>query len=142
MSLIDKVKADQLAARKARDAVAASLLTTLIGEVTTIAKNAGREFPTDEEVTATIRKFLKSNTELQGHLIDVALLATAKIEALLLTSFLPKQLTEDELRQVIKNMIDAGAPNVGAVMTRLKTEYAGEYDGKMASNIIKELQAK
>jgi uncharacterized protein YqeY len=139
MSLIDKVKADQLAARKARDTVAASLLTTLLGEVTTLAKNAGREHPTDEEVSATIRKFLKSNTELQSHLIDVALLATAKLEAMLLTAFLPKQMSEDELRVAVKAIVADGAANVGAVMGQLKAKHAGLYDGKTASAIIKEV---
>jgi len=139
MSLIDKVKADQLAARKARDQVAASLLTTLIGELTTVAKNAGREYPTDEEVTAVIRKFLKSNTELQTHLIDVAMLATAKIEALLLSSFLPKQMSEDELREAVKAIVADGASNVGAVMGQLKAKHTGLYDGKLASTIIKEV---
>lgn len=139
MSLIDKVKADQLAARKARDQVAASLLTTLIGELTTIAKNAGREYPTDEEVTATIRKFLKSNAELRTHLIDVALLATAKIEELILTSFLPKQMTEDELRVAVKALYDAGATNIKEMMAQLKAKHNGQYDGKMASTIVKEV---
>ena len=39
--LIKTIKADQLQARKNRDKIATSLLTTLIGEADTAAKNKG-----------------------------------------------------------------------------------------------------
>ena len=61
MSLIQTIKTAQVAARKARDP-SASLLTTLIGEAEMVGKNAGREV-TDQEVVATIKKFIKGIDE-------------------------------------------------------------------------------
>ena len=139
MSLIATIKADQLAARKARNQITSSLLTTLIGEATTVAKNAGRELPSDDEVTAIIRKFLKGNAEVQAHLTDDADVAVAKTEAAILSGYLPTQLSEDQLREVVKAIVAGGAANVGAVMGQLKAKHAGLYDGKMASTIVKEL---
>lgn len=138
MSLIDRLRADQLAARKAKNDIARSLLTTLLGETTTIAKNAGRDNPTDDEVTAVVRKFLKGNAEVQLHLKDEIDLAVARTEADLLNVYLPKQLTEQELRDAVIAAIAGGAANVGAIMGVLKTNFAGLYDGKLASSIIKE----
>jgi len=70
--LIEKIKADQLEARKARDTVAATLLSTLLGEASSVSeeefKAAAAKTPegetvvvpiTDEKVTATVTKFLK-----------------------------------------------------------------------------------
>ena len=47
--LIDRIRADQLAARKARDSVAAGLLTTLIGEATSVSEE---EFKAAAEAAA------------------------------------------------------------------------------------------
>ena len=57
--LLNKIKADQLAARKAKDGLATALLTTLIGDAEMVGKNAGR-LVTDEEVVAVIKKFIKN----------------------------------------------------------------------------------
>lgn len=136
MSLIDTIKADQLTARKNREAIRASLLTTLLGEANMVAKNANREKPTDDEVTAVIRKFLKGNAEVLAHADDADSLVASK-EKEVLESYLPKQMTEDELWVAVKKAIAEGATNVGAVMGYLKTNHAGLYDGKMASTLIK-----
>ena len=51
MTLFSQIKADQLAARKAKDGLKATLLTTLIGELTAIGKNDGNREVTDAEVS-------------------------------------------------------------------------------------------
>lgn len=57
-----------------------------------------------------------------------------------LGQFIPKMMTEDELRNVIQvEMSCIENPNIGMMMKLLQTNYAGQYDGKMASRIIKEL---
>lgn len=57
-----------------------------------------------------------------------------------LGQFIPKIMTEDELRNVIQiEMSCVENPNIGLMMKLLQMNYAGQYDGKMASRIIKEL---
>lgn len=138
MSLIDTLRADQLAARKAKNDIARSLLTTLLGESTTAAKNKGIEQPTDDDIIAIVRKFLKGNAEVQQHLTDEVDMAVAKTEEALLLAYLPKQLSAEELRASIVAAIDSGSTNVGSIMALLKANHAGLYDGKLASAIIKE----
>ncbi len=151
--LIDRIKADQLAARKARDSVAAGLLTTLIGEATSVSEEEFRTAAeaartdggepaavtvpiTDEKVSATIVKFLK-NARANRELMKAP---DAKIEReiALLSAYLPQQMTEAELRAAIDGFRrDNPGANVGAVMAFLKASHAGLYDGRMASQLAK-----
>ena len=50
--LIENLKEDQLIARKNRDQIKATLLTTLIGEAEMVGKNTGNRSPFDEEVVS------------------------------------------------------------------------------------------
>ena len=60
MTLIATIKLEQLEARKARNSVKALLLTTLLGELQTLAKNSGKEEPTEAQAVVVIQKFLKN----------------------------------------------------------------------------------
>lgn len=137
-TLLAKLKADALAARKARDTLCATSLTTLIGELETAAKNAGHE-PSDTEVITAIKKTLKNI----GETLDALKFSSDDRAHALLTeqklfeTYLPKQLNETELLEIVKAMIMTGAGNVGEIMKRLKIQYEGQYDGKLASTVIK-----
>lgn len=131
--LIDKIKTDNLAARKAHDSNKATLLTTLIGEAEMIGKNAGNRAPTDDEVVETIRKFVKNNKQTIEALAGVGV-EKFQFENDVLTEYLPKMLSEDELTEVIKSF---DTKNMGEIMKQLKAKYAGVYDGAMASRIAK-----
>lgn len=138
MSLMNRIRADQLDARKAKDANRIGLLTALIGEAGMVGKNAGNRESTDDEVTAVIRKFMKNANEtlgvVQGDRAD-----SIRNEIAILESYLPTQLSPDSLRDIIKTFLasNSGA-KMGDVMKHLKESHAGLYDGKMASQIAKE----
>lgn len=134
MTLIATIKLEQLQARKTRDLVKGPLLTTLLGDLQTLAKNAGKEEPTEAEAVAVIKKFIKNALET----LKVAESDHVKQELAILESFLPKQLSEDELRALITNFADEGL-DIGDAMKRLKTQFAGMYDGALASKLMKEL---
>jgi uncharacterized protein YqeY len=151
--LIDRIRADQLAARKARDSVAAGLLTTLIGEATTVGEEEFRAAAeaarrddgdavavsvpiTDEKVTGTIVKFLK-NAKANRELMKTSDAKTER-EIEILSAYLPQQMTEAELRAAIEGFRrDNPGAGVGAVMAFLKANHAGLYDGKLASQLAK-----
>lgn len=141
MNLIDKVKAAQIAARKARDADTAASLTTLIGEAEAIGKNDGNRPVTDLEVTALLKKFIKNNRETANAMLKIMSAGSeiAKVDAefALYESFLPKQLTEAELSTLIDQLVSDGAKDVGDAMKLLKTNHAGTYDGATASKLLK-----
>lgn len=142
MSLYLVIKTDALTARKSRDTQTATSLTTLIGELETFAKNAGRE-PTDADVVAFVQKTLKNVDEvLRLASMESSAYLTAVDERALFERYLPKQLSHDELTAIIDTAIEAGAKNVGDVMKLLKFSYSGQYDGALASTILKTRFAK
>jgi uncharacterized protein len=143
MSLIQQIQKDMIAAKMRGAKGRGLLLSTVYGEASAIGKNNGNRETTDEEVIKLITKFVKNNNETIGLLEkagkDTELL---KIENFILTDYLPKQLSEAELVAAIAAIItDTGASSpkqMGLVMKELKVQHGGMYDGKLASQIVRE----
>ena len=134
-----------MAARKARSSVDAAILTTLIGEAEAVGKNGGNREVTDAEVVAMIKKFVKNIDETLKAVastgVDKARADAVLAEKAVLENFLPKQLSEAEIRVLISDFLDVGEkrPNIGEVMKHMKSNYDGQYDGALVSKIAKEL---
>ena len=142
MSLLQQVKTTQLQARKNRDTASAAILTTLIGEAEAIGKNEGNRTTTDLEVVAMVKKFIKNLDEVVSLTSPESIAhQNALDEKKLLTQFLPKQLSQDELSQVLVDLtteLNAHAPkDMGRIMKLLKERFDGQYDGGLASTLIK-----
>lgn len=144
MSLISTLKNDSLVVRKARDAEAASILTTLLGEAQMPGKNDGNRDSTDEEVSAVIKKFLKGvNDTLALRPGDSRLLR----EKALLESYLPATLDDSALRSAIGVVIEESgivsptARDMGTLMKALQARHPGQIDGKAASVVLREMLA-
>jgi uncharacterized protein YqeY len=132
---MEQIRADQLTARKAKDSVRASLLTTLIGEASAVGKAAGNRESTDAEVTAVIQKFIKNIDLTLTHVKDAVALA----ERAILETYLPKQMSKEqivaEIEVVKASGVDAKALK-GAVMKHFKEKFAGQYDSKAILELI------
>lgn len=136
--LLEKIKHDRLQARRERDSFTAGVLTTLLGE----ASPSGHESFTDKGVQKVVEKFIK-NAKTN---IDVSedkeseFVETAKKEIGIYERYIPQQLTEEELRKNIHTYITQyGCDNIGKIMKNLKNDWDGQFDGKVASKIAKEL---
>lgn len=143
MALLQRIQSDALAARKRQDKLASSLLVTLGSEAAMVGKNDNRD-TTDAETEAVIRKFLKGiNEVLNIRPQDKVALA----EKAMLESYLPKQMSEDELKEALLEVakalnLDKISPkDTGALMKGLSAKYAGRYQGGQASALIKNLQS-
>ena len=147
--MLVQIKKDQLQARKDKDAVKTALLTTLIGEIEgelTRLDPSVRAAKTDDVAMATVKSFLKKNKEAQeyiskseSHPIAVEQqLATAKAEQVILETYLPTQLTEAQLEEIFKAEFPDGltVKERGRAMAILKANYNGQYDGKLASDVL------
>jgi uncharacterized protein YqeY len=131
MTLMEQIKVKQVQARKS-GSIEASLLTTLLGEAAMVGKNAGRE-TNDAEVVAVVKKFVKNIDETVSALTSRGQdAATFVAERDVLEQFLPVQLSENALIEVAKCQ-----PNMPAFMKHLKENFAGKYDGKLASTVEK-----
>ena len=145
MSLIQEIKSALVTARKARDAAASSSLSTLVGEAEMVGKNAGNREPTDAEVTAVIKKFVKNIQETADAIASKGGAPSASLvaERELYERFLPKQLSADELKNHITaihaGLVSTGEKaDVGSIMRYLKKRFDGQFDGKLAAALIKE----
>ncbi|MDR3502995.1 MAG: GatB/YqeY domain-containing protein [Legionella sp.] len=132
MTLLERIKADSVFARKARNPISSALLTTLYSEASMVGKNNGNRLSTDEEVVAVVKKFIKNTEEI----LSIRPSKVANIEIGILKEYVPTQLTESELRSIIQIVKDDGG-NISAVMKYLKQDYAGRYDSKLASQLAK-----
>ena len=144
--LIEKIKSDMIAAKKEGYKSKASILSTLYAEAVAVGKNNGNRQTTDAEVITVIKKFLKGIEETFDALGIPKGATSLPVEAqaaghemLILAEYLPKQLVREELEDIIGAQHRAGK-NMGEIMKHLKENYAGLYDGKMASEIAKSLQ--
>jgi uncharacterized protein len=142
MNLIAQIQKDMIVAKKEKMKHKALLLSTVYGEASAIGKNKANRQSTDEEVIKVITKFIKNNNE------TITILKKSnkdflnqETENMYLEEYLPKQLTEDELTDIIKAIIvESGATSpkqMGLVMKELKAASGGLYDGKMASTIVR-----
>lgn len=144
MTLIERVKADYLQARKDKSDTR-GVLSALIGEAEAAGRVKEHRAPTNEEVLATIRSFLKKSNEVMAALsarreddpteeVYSHQIQKVIMEINTLESYLPKQLSEDDLEKIVRELQN---PTMGSVMSHLKTHFANQYDGKMASTVIK-----
>ena len=143
MTLLEKIKQDNIAARKAKNTVKFALLTTLVSEISNIGKNDGNRETTEPESIAVVKKFIKGVDETLKALefSSNSRVLVAIEEKKILESYLPTQLSEIELTavvdQIISTLADRSPKQMGVVMKRLKEMHDGRYDGKIASGIIK-----
>jgi len=59
-------------------------------------------------------------------------------EAELLEEYLPEPLDEEEVRSLVREIIDDGADQIGPVMGRLMPRIRNRFDGKEANRIVRE----
>ena len=144
--LIDTIRHDNITYRKDKTIenyqTKSSITNLILGDAQKLAIDAGnRDSISDDQTMQAIKKILKgvSDTivELEKKQLDTS---TAEIEKAILESYLPKQLSNDELKAIICEIIEThnivDKKGVGVIMKNLGANYKGLYDGKLASNII------
>ena len=148
MSLFEKIKKDYYRTRLAKETIRINLLSTLIGDLESSAKFVdGKKVVDDQAVIGMIKKYLKNNEIILEAVKRVpgrspeevstqseSIYRTTK-EIEVLNSFLPQQLSEQELKDILKTL--SQRPDFPNWMKFLKANFAGLYDGKVAAEIFK-----
>ena len=145
--MLKRIKDDMLQSKKDGDKIKVSLLSTLYGEAVKVGKDDGNRETTDGEVLKVIKKFIKG--------LDDTIAAKKKVgrdfkkdetEREILSVYLPEMLSEEKLGEIIDNFIstleDKSMKAMGEIMKKLKSEYDGNYDGKIASKLVREKLSK
>jgi len=147
MNLNERLTEDMKAALKAGPAGKARLET--IRFLRAAVKNAEIEKHaplSDDEILGIIQKQVKQLKESMADFERSSrkdLIERAQAEIDVLSDYLPKQLTADEVRDLARKVIaEVGAQSVkdmGKVMGPLMAQTRGRADGKMVQQIVREL---
>lgn len=66
--LVEKIREDMMAAKKAQNKISANLLSTLYAEAISVGRRTENRLPTDSETIAVVKKFIGNTDETIGHL--------------------------------------------------------------------------
>lgn len=149
MSLEQKIMAEMKEAMKAKDEATLRGLRAIKAEIIKAKTEPGAGGEIDE---ATEQKFLQKMMKQRKDSLEIFekqgradLAAKEKEEMAVIEKFLPKQLSEAEIKDAVSKIIAAvGASSpadMGKVMGVASKELAGKADGKTISGIVKELLA-
>jgi uncharacterized protein YqeY len=138
--LLARLQDDLNASRKAQDKAATLLLGTVLSEVKNRRIELRRD-PEDSDVVDVLRKAIKKRRESvemydkagRGDLADKERAEDAALE-----KYLPPAPGEDEIRAAVRAAIEAGAPNIGAVMGKVLPQFKGRAEGGTINAIARE----
>ena len=137
--LFDELQAANIAAMKSRDQVARAILSVVISKYKLAAieiKASGKE-PTDTDLIKIISKSLKElEEEKEGYKAANRLeeVKNIDIQTDILNKYLPKMMSEDEIRKVIYSLEDKSMPSI---MKHFKMNYDGKVDMSLVSRIAR-----
>lgn len=146
MSKIETVRAEMVTAMKNKDRERKEILSLLLAAL----KNAAidkREDLTEEEENSVVLKEIKQLNDLleqtPADRTDIIGLCNYRIGVL--EEFAPKMLTEEEIKELITEVMQAlgiGTPapsDKGKIMKELMSKVKGKADGKMVSQLVGEM---
>jgi len=144
--LKEQLKKDEIAAMKARDKKKVSVLRLVSAEIKAYEVNNREDIP-DENVIKIIEKNIKQNKET----LEYAKQANneEKIEECnfaleVLKVYLPKQLTEEEVTDMLKEIIangNYGPSDMGKIMKEIMPKINGKFDRSKVNPMVKSLLA-
>ena len=134
MSLKETITQDMKTAMKEKDAVRRDTLRVLMGEIGRAEQTSkGKIELTDVDVVKIVKKTYEGVKDTSYDETEMAILS----------EYIPKQMTETEIRGAVEAIVaETGAENMsamGQVMGAFNGKYAGQADGKTVSTIVKEL---
>ena len=153
MSLKQTIEKEYKNALKSKDKNKIStyrLILSSIKDLDIVNRSGPNKKETDDE---DIKKLLKKMVKQRSESIDIYkknnrtdLLEVEQNEYDILTSFLPKQLNEEETKKICGDVISkigaSSLKDMGKVMGELKKTHADEIDFSKAGSMIKELLNK
>jgi uncharacterized protein YqeY len=144
MSAIQRLEEELREARLARDDARRDALSLLLSALRSAEKDLQRELTEDEELQVLQRErkrrveaaeaFSNAGREEQA--------AAEEAELAVLQEFMPAQLSEEELEEIVDDAIaEVGATSMrdlGRVMADVMPQVAGRADGSMVSQLVRE----
>lgn len=145
MSLSEKITTDLNVALKSDDKVRVTILRMIKSTIKNREIEKG-EVLDEDEIEGVFRSFVKrakESIEQFSKAERTDLVEKEKAELAIIQEYLPKQFSEDETREIIRNAIvetgAAGPQDMGKVMKTVMAKGKGQVDGKLANKLLKEM---
>jgi uncharacterized protein len=145
MTLQEQLRADLEAALREQDQVRKSAIRMAIAALKNarVAKNADL---TEDEMMAALEKEVKQRRNAMAEFERAGrqdLVASESAELAVLEAYLPEPLSEDEIAELARQLIEETGANslgqMGQVMGKLMPRVRGRADGRQVSQIVREL---
>jgi hypothetical protein len=145
MSLKEKLQNDLTDAMRARDEIRSSTIRMILTSIKNeeVAGKEAREL-NDSEIITVLSREAKKRREAAEAFDQAGAKDRAdqeRAEGIVIGEYLPKQLTEDEIKSLIATaMSETGASTpaqMGLVMKSLQPKIAGKADGGLVSSLVK-----
>ena len=150
MSLKEKIESNYKESLKAKDKIQISTYRLILSSIKDLEianrSKAEKKETDDEDIKKLLKKMIKQRTESieiykKNNRND--LLEVEQKEHEIISNFLPKQLGDDETKEICKEIVESiGASSIkdmGKVMGELKKKHSDEIDFSKAGSIIKEI---
>jgi len=137
----DKLKSNSVEALKNHDNVKVGVLRFLISLIDKKEMQLPVGQMTEVEEIGVLRKELKNKEEsremfLKGNRND--LVEQLDYEIKVLKEYLPEEISEDKVVEVVESVIIKNGNNFGLVMKEVMSQLNGAVDGSIVSKIVKE----
>jgi uncharacterized protein len=136
----ERIRADLNAARRERDRVRTTTLTTLLADIRNREIETGRPVSGDDVIallTTSVKRRREAAEQMRaGGREELA--AREDDEAAILQAYLPAGLSVEEVRALIAEARAAGAADVGAVMKAVMPRARGRFDGKELNRLVRD----
>ena len=145
MGFIAQLRKEKMEAMKSKDSLRGGLISLLLSALTLKEKEEQRELTQAEEFQIVQRELKQTKETLDTTPVDrVALIEETKKKIEILESYLPKQLSKEELVKEIQIImeelnLEATNQNRGTLTKEVLSKFAGRTDGKSVNIVLQEL---
>lgn len=147
MSIKEQLMADMKEAMKAKDdgKLALNVIRMARAHIKQAEIDSGHADFDDDQVLAILRKEMKQRKETLAEIENSGrddLVAETKAEMSVLEKYLPPEMSEDDIRAVVEDVIQslgAEQKNIGSAMKAVMAKLKGQADGKVINQIVREL---
>ena len=129
---------------KAEGKTALSVIRMARAHIRQAEIDAGHADFDDDQVVAILRKEMKQRRETLAEIENSGredLIEETKAEMAVLQKYLPAELSEDEIRKVVQETVEALSSeqrNLGSAMKAVMAKLKGKADGKLINRIVRE----
>ena len=140
--LLLQLRKDNMKAMKEHDTLTKGVLSLVISAIALAEKEAGHTLEKNDELAYIQREIKQTNETIESIPENREdLKEEAQKMLVLLSSYLPKQLTEEEIHQIIEGILQEKGleplkRNQGPVMREILDKYKGQTDGKTVNRIL------